>query len=59
VVDNWCPLVNFFSDAQVAHQWASDHQVPGEWVTVSDATAVATERWLARLQPADGRPEAS
>ena len=49
VVDNWCPLVNFFEHAKAAAAWASSHGVPGRALSLEEATAtgtVAWQRWL-------------
>jgi Alkylmercury lyase/DprA winged helix domain len=56
VVDNWCPLVNFFEDAESASHWAAQRGVTGEFVPLMAATQSAGERWRARLEI--GRPRA-
>jgi alkylmercury lyase len=56
VIDDWCPLVNFFEHADAAQAWASGHGVRGTAVPLSEATArgkAAWRRWIAdQDQPA-------
>jgi len=58
VIDDWCPLVNFFENAEVAQAWAADHGVRGSAVPLAEATEqgkAAWRRWIAdRDQP--GKP---
>jgi hypothetical protein len=49
VVDNWCPLVNFFEDAAGAQEWAAQREVTGDFVSLMDAAREAGETWSARL----------
>ncbi len=57
VIDDWCPLVNFFEHADAAQAWAAEHCVPGTAVPVAEATEqgkAAWRRWIAdRQQPAE------
>jgi Alkylmercury lyase len=56
VIDDWCPLVNFFEQANAAEAWASEHGVRGSAVPLSEATdrgKAAWRRWIAdQDQPA-------
>jgi Alkylmercury lyase len=56
VIDDWCPLVNFFEHADAAEAWASEHGVRGSAVPLSEATdrgKAAWRRWIAdQDQPA-------
>jgi alkylmercury lyase len=57
VIDDWCPLVNFFEDAEAALAWAADHGVRGSAVPLAEATErgrAAWRRWIAdRDQPGE------
>jgi hypothetical protein len=57
VIDEWCPLVNFFEDADAAHAWATEHGVRGTAVPLAEATdqgRTAWRRWIAEDdQPAE------
>jgi hypothetical protein len=49
VIDEWCPLVNFFEPA-AAHAWAVEHGVRGTPVPLAEATdqgRAAWRRWIA------------
>jgi hypothetical protein len=54
VVDDWCPLVNLFQDANSAAIWAGQRSLVGATVGVAQATAVGTAAWRALLWP-EGR----
>jgi Alkylmercury lyase len=57
VIDDWCPLVNFFEDAKAAQAWAALHGMRGTAVPLDEATdrgRVAWRRWIAdRDQPGE------
>jgi hypothetical protein len=57
VIDEWCPLVNFFERADVAQAWAAKHAVRGTAVPLAEATnqgKAAWRRWIAdHAQPAE------
>jgi Alkylmercury lyase len=57
VIDNWCPLVNFFEHADAAKAWAAEQSVGGTAVPLAEATAqgrAAWRRWIADPdQPAE------
>lgn len=55
VVDDWCPLVNFFEDADAASAWAAARGVTGSVVPVTaETTARAADMWRPRIS----RPQA-
>jgi hypothetical protein len=45
VVDEWCPLVNFFSDADAAARWSGRRGVQGRILAITDATRAGAEHW--------------
>ncbi len=45
VVDNFCVNINFFETASAAETWQTTHQVPGEVLSVEDATARSAAKW--------------
>lgn len=50
VIDDWCPLVNFFEHAEAAQAWAAAHGVRGTTVPLAEATdqgKAAWRRWIA------------
>jgi hypothetical protein len=50
VIDDWCPLVNFFEHADAATAWAIEHGVRGTAVPLTEATdrgRTAWRRWIA------------
>jgi Alkylmercury lyase len=50
VIDDWCPLVNFFEHADAAQAWAAEHRVRGTAVPLAEATdqgKAAWRRWIA------------
>lgn len=59
VVDDWCPMVNFFEHAEAAQAWADEHRVRGTAAPLAQATdqgKVAWRRWIVDQdhgQPAD------
>jgi len=49
VIDDWCPLVNFFEHADAARAWAAGHGVRGTAVGLAEATSqgkAAWRRWI-------------
>lgn len=56
VIDDWCPLVNFFEDAGAAQAWATEHGLRGTAVPLAEATErgrTSWRRWIAdQDQPA-------
>jgi alkylmercury lyase len=57
-VEDWCPKVNFFEDAQAAISWAARHQLAGEPLSLQAATRTGTAAWRCWLAPAAGDPGA-
>jgi alkylmercury lyase len=53
VIDEWCPLVNFFEHADAAATWAVQHETTGTAVRLEDASATATAEWRAWLREGD------
>ncbi len=45
VVDEWCPLANFFVDADAAHTWATTNDVEGQVLTLEQASERGTADW--------------
>ena len=45
VVDQWCPLVNFFEHADAAKAWAAKHGVRGTAVPLAEATDRGKDAW--------------
>lgn len=45
VVEDWCPLVNFFTNRTDAQAWATNNGLDGDIVSVSDITEGATAAW--------------
>ncbi len=45
VVDDWCPLVNFFGCADAAQAWAAEHGVRGTAVSLAEATRRGKAAW--------------
>jgi alkylmercury lyase len=63
VIDDWCPLVNFFEHPHAATAWAAEHGVRGTAVELAEATdrgSTAWRRWIADYDhpagQAGGRP---
>jgi Alkylmercury lyase len=54
VIDQWCPLVNFFVDARSALEWSERTGVAGECLDLAAASELATRLW----RPALGEPPA-
>lgn len=49
VIDQWCPLVNFFEDAETASSWAARYNVAGECLTIAQATEFGSKLWRQAL----------
>ncbi len=45
VIDQWCPLVNFFEHAQAAQAWAATHGARGTAVPLAEATRRGKDAW--------------
>lgn len=45
VRDDWCPLVNFFTNHTEAENWVAANDVTGDIVSVGQITADATAMW--------------
>ncbi len=45
VVNEWCPLANFFRDAEAARTWATASDVEGQVLTLAEASARGTADW--------------
>ena len=52
VTEEWCPLVNFFTNHTDAEDWVADREVSGDIVSVSQIAGDATEMWLPVTNPA-------
>ncbi len=55
VVDDWCPLVNFFEHEEAASAWSAQHGVAGVVVPVIEATGRATDMWRPRIARRSGQ----
>jgi hypothetical protein len=49
VIDQWCPLVNFFEDADTASSWAARYGVVGQCLTIEEATRFGSGLWREAL----------
>lgn len=45
VVEEWCPLANFFLDAEAADAWAAANEVEGQVLTLEQASERGTTDW--------------
>lgn len=45
VVEEWCPLANFFLDAEAARAWAATNEVEGQVLTLAQASERGTADW--------------
>jgi len=45
VIDQWCPLVNFFEHADAAQAWAAAHGVRGTTVPLAEAASQGKAAW--------------
>ncbi len=45
VIDQWCPLVNFFEHADAAQAWAASHGVRGTTVPLAEAASQGKAAW--------------
>lgn len=45
VVEDWCPLVNFFSTRSAAEAWVEAQGVDGDIVSVAQIASDATDMW--------------
>jgi alkylmercury lyase len=53
VIDQWCPLVNFFEHADAAQAWAAEHGVRGTAVPLVEATEKGKTAWLRWIADSD------
>ncbi|HZD73245.1 MAG TPA: hypothetical protein VE776_05060, partial [Actinomycetota bacterium] len=51
--DDWCPLVNFFEDAQAANLWAAEHGLHGTAVPLVEAVGRGKAAWERYLDDHD------
>jgi hypothetical protein len=56
LVDEWCPLANFFLTAEAAHTWADANSVEGQVLTLEEASARGTTDWRDCCESCDGLP---
>jgi hypothetical protein len=50
IVDDWCPLVNFFEHAEAASAWSAARGVTGAVVPVNEETTIrAADMWRPRI----------
>ena len=49
-VDEVCPNINFFESAEAAKSWAASSGVPGEVLSVEEATARSVGKWAELLE---------
>lgn len=45
VVEEWCPLVNFFASKRAAEEWVATQQVEGDIVAVARVAEEVAEMW--------------
>ena len=45
VIDEWCPLANFFLDAEAARTWATASDVEGQVLSLAEASERGTADW--------------
>ena len=45
VVEEWCPLANFFLDADAAQRWASEGGVEGHVLSLAEASKLGAREW--------------
>jgi hypothetical protein len=45
VIDQWCPLVNFFDDERAADEWAHERNVSGRSFSLDEATELGVSLW--------------
>jgi hypothetical protein len=55
VVEQWCPLVNFFEHAGAAKAWAAEHGVRGTAVPLAEATDRGKDAWTQWVPELDRR----
>lgn len=51
-VEEWCPLVNFFSSRQDAEEWVQRQGLKGDIVSVTEIASQAADIWLPVVDPA-------
>jgi Alkylmercury lyase len=55
VIDQWCPLVNFFDDERAAQEWASERGVSGRSFGIDAATELGASLWRPLIGASDAR----
>ena len=45
VYEEWCPNSNLFADRASAQKWATEHDLQGRVLTLTEASELATEEW--------------
>ncbi|MCL1594967.1 MAG: organomercurial lyase [Actinomycetia bacterium] len=51
VVDDWCPLVNFFTSEAAAEEWVAQRDLDGDVVSVVDIAADTASMWRPVVGP--------
>lgn len=51
-VEEWCPLVNFFSSRQDAEEWVQSEGLEGDIVSVTEIASQAADMWHPVVDPA-------
>jgi hypothetical protein len=51
VRDNWCPLVNFFTNRQDAEAWAAERELTGDIVSIRQISDEAATMWRPVTNP--------
>jgi alkylmercury lyase-like protein len=59
VVDEWCPLANFFLDADAARIWATANSVEGQVLTLDEASERGRADWRDCCESCDCLPPAA
>jgi alkylmercury lyase len=55
VVEDWCPMVNFFASRADAELWVADNAVEGDIVSVAQVSENAAAMWRPVTNPGSGR----
>jgi hypothetical protein len=58
VVEDWCPMVNFFANSDDARAWVVDQGLRGDIVTVAEVVSAAAEMWRPVVAGIEPRPQA-
>jgi len=51
ILEEWCPLVNFFKTRSNAERWVQDNDLTGEILAVGEIVEEAAEMWQAVTDP--------